>query len=113
MTSRQGRKAYLIYECRSGWCICPAEVPYFPSDKVQDQTWAFSRLSQALWWLSRRHPVRKSSLPVQDPQNGHEPSLRKEAPSSGERKAAEQERSSPAQGAGEGAAREVSREHVA
>lgn len=113
MSSKQGRKAYLVYECRSGWCVTPADLPYTLPDKVQDQVWAFSRLSQALWWLGRRHPVRKPSLPVQEPQNGHEPTLREETSPPGEGKAAEPESRSVSQGTREGPTREGVREHVA
>lgn len=90
--SDQRKRAYLIYECRSGWCI----KPYRKSEVVHDaefieSIWAFSRLSQALWWLGRHCAPKKAK------NDGNEPPLRQEAPAPGEGQATKQERGSPPQ----------------
>ena len=54
MGSRPQRRAFVIYECRHGWCISPADPPHLMRDESGDRVWAFSRISQALWWLGQR-----------------------------------------------------------
>ena len=49
-------KAYLIYECEHGWCIKrenPPKNTFEKRDLYWSTVFAFSRLTQALWWLGR------------------------------------------------------------
>ena len=46
------KRAFLIFECGHGWCIRPAKVGSVWSEEPP-QISAFSRLTQALWWLGK------------------------------------------------------------
>lgn len=59
------KRAFLVYECRHGWCIKPVEVQASYGE-YQNYVWAFSRLSQALWWLQRR--IRLEDQPSEPPE---------------------------------------------
>lgn len=45
------RKAYVVYKCAHGWCLEPFEVTI---RKSQDQTYAFSTLTELLEFLTRK-----------------------------------------------------------
>lgn len=49
-------RAYAVYECDEGWCIEPLNVSKYGDMRTgteRKQVAAFSRLTQALWWLPR------------------------------------------------------------
>lgn len=50
------KRGYLIYECDHGWCIVRTLAPHL---RDSSGVWAFSRITQALWWLGRRERLEK------------------------------------------------------
>lgn len=47
---------YTIYECEHGWCIeplCESLPGVFKTKTERTNVFAFSRLSQATWWLNK------------------------------------------------------------
>lgn len=53
MSKKKSRRAYMIYECRHGWCLYEADPPTFYSSDDASRVLAFSRLTQLLWFLQR------------------------------------------------------------